>query len=261
MNLGEKTVLVTGASSGLGRAISLSFAKECVRKLILTGRNQERLNQITQDCKQSCENTVYFVADMTKDDDIAKLASFVEAEVESHLDIFVSNHGYPGTELSVVPEFDPLKNFDLVMKTNFMSHVQLTNLVARFMGQGGAIVYITSINSTLAEGGGSAYCCSKASLAMFMKCAAIDLSKKGIRVNAVAPGMLDTPFQAISFETPEKQIEGLTAIGSKLPLRRIPTVQGIANTVLFLSSDLACDITGYEQVVDCGHLLMCGSLE
>jgi NAD(P)-dependent dehydrogenase (short-subunit alcohol dehydrogenase family) len=90
---------------------------------------------------------------------------------------------------------------------------------------------------------------------MLAKCAALDLCGRGIRVNSVAPGLIDTRFQSKFFSSPEEQTKQLTAIGEKLPLGRIPSTQGITNAILFLASDLAADITGTEQVVDCGHAI------
>ena len=123
------------------------------------------------------------------------------------------------------------------------------------MNKNGSIVFITSFNSFRPDGSYSAYCSSKAALTMFMKCAAIDLGKRGIRVNSVAPGLVDTPFHDKIFESKEQKEEVFQKTKSMNPNGRIPSADGIANAVLFLSSNLAEDITGHEQIVDCGGML------
>jgi NAD(P)-dependent dehydrogenase (short-subunit alcohol dehydrogenase family) len=139
------------------------------------------------------------------------------------------------------------------MNVTFMSFVRLTNLLPRFMPENSSIVFVSSLNSTTPSKGGSSYCCAKAALTMLAKCAAVDLGSRRIRVTSVAPGFIDTPFHSQFFPSPEEQTKALTALGSRAPLGRIPSKEGITNSILFLASDLAFDITGTEQIVDCGH--------
>jgi NAD(P)-dependent dehydrogenase (short-subunit alcohol dehydrogenase family) len=185
--------------------------------------------------------------------DIDRIAGFVEEKSNSRLDVFIGNHGF-ALESAPLPDAD-LSVFSTVMNMNFMSMVRLTNLLPRFMTANSAIVFVSSLNSSVPSKASSSYCCSKAALTMLAKCAALDLGTRKIRVNSVAPGFIDTPFQSKFFPSPEEQTKLLRAEGKKAALGRIPSTQGITNAILFLASDLASDITGTEQVVDCGFAI------
>ena len=254
-----KKVLVTGASSGLGETVALECAKENVELLVITGRDSEKLQAVEKKIEGAKVRSV--VCDMSKPDDIDKLVLTVEKIVGGKLDVLLANHGIAGTSFRPVSEFTEVEfeNFENVMNVNFTSMVRLTNGLARLMSENGSIVYVTSVNAQLPSKGGAAYCCSKSALTMFMKCAALDLAQRHIRVNCVAPGFIDTPFQNQFFGSPEEQTPKLAEIGRSMPLGRIPSKQGISNAILFLASDLAMDITGTEQVVDCGGLLKRGN--
>lgn len=259
MDFKGKSVFVTGASNGLGKQISLSFAQSGASLLILTGRNENRLKSVVDECKKFCQNSIYVIGDMENADDIDRICSFIEEKTSNKLDIFIGNHGIissckTGNDLSECS----INSFNHVMNVNFTSNVRLTNRLCRIMPSGSSILFITSINSTFASLNNSAYCSSKAALSMFMKCSALDLGPRGIRVNSIAPGTMNTNFNISNYETKEVQKQDLEKIGKKLPIKHIATTQGVANTVLFLTSDLAADITGIEQTVDCGQSLILG---
>jgi len=253
MDFSGKSVFVTGASSGLGKAIAIAVSKLKPKILVITGRSEERLELVKKEIQCEC---VICPADFSKPDEAIRVSEAVEKAVNGSLDVFIADHGYGG-DLEPVPDVKVEGNFARVMQVNFNSIVALTNLLGKFMSENSSIVFITTLNSIFPSPCGTAYCCSKAALSMFMRCAAIDLGlKKQIRVNSVAPGFIDTPFQAPFFPNQEVQTQTLTELGKKGPLKRIATVEGIADIVLFYASDLARDITGQEQVVDCGASLM-----
>ncbi|KAK8892169.1 hypothetical protein M9Y10_029392 [Tritrichomonas musculus] len=259
MNFEGKSIFITGASNGLGKTIALSFAKKGSSLLILTGRDENRLQSIVNECKKFCQNTMYVTGDMSNTDDIDKISTFVEEKTKNKLNIFIGNHGTispQGTgNTSINSSMD---NFNHIINVNFTSNVRLTNRLCRIMVNGSSIVFITSINSTFAASNNSAYCSSKAALSMFMKCSALDLGSRGIRVNSVAPGTMFTDFNSTKYESKEMQSQELKKIGDKLPVNHLTTTQGVSNAVLFLASDLAKDITGIEQTVDCGQSLILG---
>ena len=259
MDFTNKSIFLTGASSGLGKEIAFEISKLKPKILIISGRNQQRIEEVQQKCIELGCNCLSIVVDFSKNEECIKVSEFVEKSVESKLDIFIADHGYPG-EPHPVSNFDVTGNFSNVMQVNFSSIVSLTNLLGKFITENGSIVYVTSLNSSHPIPTAAGYCCSKAALTMFMKCAALDLGiKNKIRVNTVAPGFIDTPFQSPFFPDQETQTKVLNSFGEKSPLKRIPSVQGISNLVLFLVSDLAKDITGQEHVVDCGfELVMSG---
>lgn len=256
MNFEGKSVFITGASNGLGEQIALSFAKSGLFLLILTGRNEDRLKSVVNECQKYCQNTIYIIGDMSNTDDLEKICSFVEEKTKNKLDIFIGNHGINSQQKR--ENDDTMNLFNYVMDVNFTSNVRLTNRLCRIMPHGSSIVFITSINSKFASLNNSAYCSSKAALSMFVKCAALDLGSRGIRVNSVAPGTMDTSFNNSKYETKEIQKQELQKIAKNLPAKHITTTKGVSNTVLFLASDLANDITGIEQTVDCGQSLILG---
>ena len=261
-----KTVFITGASNGLGKIIALSFAMHNTSILILTGKNQARLENVIAECTVHCQNTFGIVGDMNNNDDIERILSFVEEKSSNKLDIFIGNHG-----ITKHQEFDQINaengdsiqtnymsSFDHIMNINFTSNVKLTNRLCRIMPKDSSIVFTTSIHSNFASSKSSAYCSSKAALKMFAKCAALDLGSRGIRVNTVAPGTMNTDFHHEEYDSKEKQDEQLHLLGKKLPRKHLTSLQGVANAILFLASDKAADITGSEQIVDCGQSLLMG---
>jgi NAD(P)-dependent dehydrogenase (short-subunit alcohol dehydrogenase family) len=251
MEFAEKAVFVTGASSGLGKTVAVSFAKAGVRALVITGRDSARLAAVEAECRDAGAAVFSVVGDMNSTADIERVANFVEEKTAGKLDVFVGNHGF-AVESPPFPELN-LTTFETVMNVNFTSFVRLTNRLVRLIPEKGSIVYVSSISASAPSKASSSYCCSKAALTMLAKCAALDLGERGIRVNSVAPGYIDTPFQNKFFPSEEEQTRQLNALGARAPLARIPSTQGIANVILFLASDLACDVTGTEQVIDCGY--------
>ena len=254
-----KKVLVSGASGGLGETVAIECAREGAVVVVLTGRNTDKLKRLEQTLSNTKAMAVQ--CDMSKAEEIDTLVKFVGEKVEGGLDVVIAAHGIAGTSFKEVSEFgsEEFDNFESVMNVNFMSNVRLTNGLARFMANPSSIVYVTSVNAQMPAKGGAAYCCSKSALTMFMKCAALDLAKRHVRVNCVAPGFIDTPFQNQFFGSPEERTAKLAEIGKAMPLGRIPSKQGISNAILFLASDLANDITGTEQIVDCGGMLKRGN--
>lgn len=261
-----KTIFVTGASNGLGKIIALSFAMNHASVLILTGKNQERLGNAIVECQKFCPNTFGITGDMNSKEDIDRIALFVEEKSSNKLDVFVGNHGifsHQSFDDSIsnsnqITHQNYISSFNHVMNVNFISNVRLTNRLCRIMPKGSSLIFTTSIHSKFASQYSSAYCSSKAALTMFAKCAALDLGSRGIRVNTVAPGTMDTDLHKEQFDTKEKRQEEMTLLGKKLPIKHLTTFQGVANTILFLSSNQSEDITGTEQTVDCGQSLLLG---
>lgn len=257
MDFTAKQIFVTGASSGLGKEVALQLAQAKPKLLILNGRNEEKLKQVVEECEKLAgkEAVKYIVADYSKVGEGVRTAEEI-LKITKELDIFIQVHGFGGL-LKPTGELS-IENLNLVMQTNFMSVVELTNEISKFMNKNGSIVLCGSVNSFKPCECGAQYCSSKAALDMFAKTAAIDLGKKSqIRVNTVLPGMLDTPFQHPYYPSPEEQTKLIDSMKDKLSiLGRIPTVKNVAHTFLFLASDLAADITGTSITVDCGLALL-----
>ncbi|OHT08119.1 3-oxoacyl-[acyl-carrier-protein] reductase, chloroplastic-like protein [Tritrichomonas foetus] len=258
MDFSGKSIFITGASNGLGRTVAISFAKSKANTIILTGRNEKRLLAVADECKKFGSNVFTITGEMENKDDVERIAAFVEEKTNSKLDIFVGNHGSLGKSFQNGRnnnKFD-INEFNKVMTINFESNVRFTNLLGRIMNKGGSIIFVTKMNSGVVSSYGAAFNSSKAALSMFMKCAALDLAERGVRVNSTGPGMMDTSFNNLFYDNQLIQKEELEKQGKRLPCRHKTSIQGVANSILFLASDLAVDINGTEQVVDCGHSLM-----
>ena len=238
------------------------MVSDCARNeaelILITGRNEEKLHRIEEKLKGNCD-IISHLCDMSTVQDIDKLISFFEEKTHGRLDVLIGIHGTAGESNNAVSELD-LSDFAKVMDVNFISMVRLTNGIAKIMSRNSSIVFVSSINSHSPVKSNSAYCCSKAALAMFMKCAALDLGRRQIRVNCVAPGLMDTEFGNFHFESTQDRKDKLIQIGKQMPFGRINTVQGVSNAILFLASDESMDITGTEQIVDCGASLKKGSI-
>jgi NAD(P)-dependent dehydrogenase (short-subunit alcohol dehydrogenase family) len=167
MDFSGKAAFVTGASSGLGETIALSLAACPVRALVITGRDSSRLSAVESKCHATCASVFAIAADMNDPAAIDHVVAFIEAKTSAKLDIFIGNHGCT-VESAPPPETD-LGAFSEVMTVDFMSMVRLTNQLSRFMLEGGSIVFVSSLSSSVPSRGVSAYCCAKAALTMFAK--------------------------------------------------------------------------------------------
>ncbi|GAA4749842.1 SDR family NAD(P)-dependent oxidoreductase [Gordonia alkaliphila] len=238
-----RTALVTGAASGIGAAVA--------RRLVVEGASvvavdiaADALAQLAVDLGDACAPVI---ADVTDEDAVA---AAVTAAVQRFggLDLAFNVAGssrYGAVTDLAVEDWD--FTVDLVQKAVFLcvKH-QARQLVAQ--GRGGAIVNVASLNAHIPMVGGSPYSTGKAGVEMFSKNAALELAPAGIRVNAVLPGLIDTPLVApvLGYE-PAKDL-----FLERIPLRRPGSPDEVAGPCLYLASDDAAYITGTSLVIDGG---------
>lgn len=244
-SLDGKTILITGASSGIGQATAIECSKMGA-KVIITARNQERL-QVTYSQLEG-EGHQQILADISDEDDICKMI-----EQLPKLDGVVSNAGVAGT--SLVP-FYKKEEIEAMFNTNTMSAVLITKMLVKKkkLNNPSSIVFTSSaegvFGSTPANG---VYGMSKAALNAFMQTAAIELGRKGIRCNSVNPSMVQTrmaePTGAISAEQ-------LEIDRKKYPLGRYGEPRDIALAIIYLLSDAASWVTGTAFKIDGGRNLV-----
>ena len=241
-SLSGKTILVTGASSGIGRAIAIACAQMGAR-LILTGRNEEQLN-VTLTQMQGTNHQI-IAADLTIDNEVDQLVSSLPM-----LDGFVSNAGINKLMLcQYIKETDMNK----ILETNLISPIKLTKklLKDKKINSGASLIFMSSIAAIHTSLGNSVYCSSKAGLISYSKVLALELATKQIRVNNILPGMVYTGITAKASLTQDDYEKD----EKKYPLGRYGTTEEIAFAAVYLLSDQARWITGTDLVIDGGRTL------
>lgn len=245
-----KTVIVTGASSGMGAAAALAFAREGSH-LVLAARREQEGESVAAAARQLGAKAVFVRADVTIEDDIRKI---VRTAIDSfgRLDIAFNNAGTEGAAAELAEQ--TADNYDLVMTTNVKSVFLSMKHQIRAMLQGGdgAIVNNASMGSYIGFPNLALYIASKHAVMGLTKTAALEYYKQGIRINAVCPGIIDTPFQDRVWGSEEAK-QGFAA--STAP-GRIGTSDEVADSVLFLSSARASFYSGQGLIIDGGYTAM-----
>jgi NAD(P)-dependent dehydrogenase (short-subunit alcohol dehydrogenase family) len=247
MGFDGKIALVTGATSGIGMATALQFAAEG-GQVAAVGRSKERLAKLDR------PNIRTYSADLTSESATSGLVESVLRDF-SGIDVLVNAAGIIATGTI---ENTTLANFDLMMNVNVRSVFQLTQLaLPSIIERKGNIVNVSSVNGLRAFTGVMAYCVSKAALDHMTRCAALDLAPKGVRVNAVNPGVTRTNLHRNSGMNEETYAAFVERSKTTHPLGRIGEPEEIANLILFLASDKAGWITGGTYSIDGGRALTC----
>ena len=242
-SLEGKKILITGASSGIGQAAAI----ECSRmgaKVVITGRNAERLQQ-TFDLLEGNGHQL-IALDISDYDGIVQLVNTVPV-----LDGLLNNAGVTtGKPISFITE----QELDALMKINTNAPIHLTNLLIKKkkIAKGGSIVFTSSIGKYMVAPGNSMYAASKGALSAFMKGAALELSAKKIRCNAILPGMIETPIMKSKESVSQTQWDELKQL---YPLKRFGRPEEVAWLAVYLFSDASTFMTGSELVIDGGRSL------
>ena len=246
-SLEGKTVLVTGASSGIGRGIAVECSKMGA-KVVINGRNKERL-QKTFDQLEG-EGHIQIVADLSIQEDIERLANEVP-----ELNGFVNSAG--------IPKICPVKRIDRqtleeIMNVNAFGPILLTSQLLRKkkLQKKSSIVLIASISGVcMANTGEGPYAATKAALAGYTKTAAFELAAQGTRVNTICPGLVPTEILTLSNEMFSEDQLKETMYG-RYPLKRVGTPEDIANGAIYLLSDASSWVTGTNLVIDGGYTVV-----
>ncbi|BFF91598.1 glucose 1-dehydrogenase-like [Drosophila madeirensis] len=257
MNFAGKVVLITGASSGIGAATALKFAKlgAC---LALNGRNVENLKKVAKQCSEASKsNPVQVVStpgDISKPEDIERVwADTLRAY--GKLDVLVNNAGI--LETGTI-ENTSLEQYDRLMNTNVRAIYHLTMLATpELIKTKGNIVNVSSVNGIRSFPGVLAYNVSKAAVDQFTRCVALELAPKGVRVNSVNPGVIITELQRRGGLDEEAYAKFLEHAKVTHALGRPGDVSEVAAAIAFLASDAASFTTGVSLPVDGGRHAMC----
>lgn len=260
MDFTGKVALITGAGNGIGRATAIGFAKAGA-KVVVVDRDTDGGEATAGIIRQQGGEPRFVPADVTKSSDVQ---AYVKATLDAYgrIDCFFNNAGIEGTWANTA-EYDEAM-FDQIIAVNVkgvflgLRHV----LPVMIRQKSGAIVNTASVAGLVATPGMPAYVASKHAVIGLTKTAAGEVGRDGVRVNAVCPGPVDTRMihsleQQIDPNNPQAVGERYQAI---IPMGRYTSPDEIANMVLFLSSDLASNITGAQYVVDGGRTATGGAV-
>jgi 3-oxoacyl-[acyl-carrier protein] reductase len=250
LDLTGRVALVTGASSGIGAATAVTLADLGARVAIGYHRNTRGAEETRNRIVSGGGSAVALTADVRRADDIRRLVDRASTEL-GPIDILVNNAGSLVARIGI-RELTP-DRLDDILALNFKSAVLASQAVVDSMieRRRGAIVNIVSIAGHNGGGPGAGpYAAAKAALTAYTKSLAKELAPHGVRVNAVAPGVIDTPFHE-TFSTPEL----IRSFVATIPLGRVGTPDECATVIAFLASDAASYIVGETIEVNGGQLM------
>ena len=245
----EKTAIVTGATSGIGRAVAVKLAAEGAR-VAAVGRNQEKLTALQGEIEQAGGTIEIIRADVTNESAPQKI---VETTVENfgQIDILINAAGIIGNGTI---ENTALEAWDEMMNINVRSVFLLMQKAVPFLEQTkGNIVNVSSVSGLRAFPGVLAYCVSKAAVDQLTRCVSLELAPKRIRVNAVNPGVVVTELHKRGGMNDENYTAFLEKSTQTHPLGRVGTADEVADLILFLASEKAGWITGVTYSIDGGR--------
>lgn len=243
-NLLGKKILVTGASSGIGKSVAIECSKMGA-DLTITGRCAERTNETFGELRGN--NNKVIITDINEKGGISKIVDSIES-----IDGIVHCAGIT----KYLPfEFATGPDMEAVMRTNFFSPYELTRCLVEKnkVGKSGSVVFISSISGVLCSARASSiYSSSKGALNGAIKGIALDLAGKGIRVNSINPGVIETSIFSDGILT-EEQLENDM---KKYPLKRFGKPEEVAYAVIYLLSDASSWVTGSNMIIDGGFTLL-----
>ena len=243
-----KVALVTGGAGGIGKATAIAFAKAGA-SVVVADRDAQAGRQVAEDIVAAGGRAAFVQVDVTRRDEVKHMVAFT-VERFGRLDAAFNN---AGIEIEAKPTHECDEDtFDLVMSVNVkgvwlcMKH-EITQMLAQ--GGGGAIVNTASVAGLIGAPMMPAYCASKHAVVGLTKTAAAEYGRQKIRVNAVCPGVINTPMMERAFAADPRRQQRMERVHL---LKRIGEPQEIANAVLFLCSDAASFVTGHPMAVDGG---------
>ena len=255
MRLENKVAIVTGAATGIGRAIAMGMAREGAAVTIDYVGKPDNANEVVSQIQAAGGKAQAIEADVSTPEHVQNLVAQTVSAF-GRLDIFVNNAGIEEKH----PFVDtPLDVWDRIIAVNLTGPWLGSQEAARQMitqGGGGRIVNISSVHEDLPMPTNVPYCAAKGGLRMLMRTISVELAPHGITVNNIGPGAIDTPMDAPLKAQPDLMKQLL----AEIPVGRMGQPDEVANLAIFLASDDAAYITGSTYFIDGGMLRQSGSL-
>lgn len=242
VELDGRVAIVTGAATGIGRAIAARLAADGAKVAINYRGSQDEAEALDEHLPHS----IAVQADISKPDEVQAMVDQVERELGPP-SILVNNAGIEKPQPLLELELD---NWNKTLAVDLTGAFLCLQASARCMAKngGGSIVNISSIHEDFAFPGYTAYCAAKGGMRMMMRNASVELAEHGIRVNNVAPGAIATPINKATLDDPAK----VKRLQQLVPLQRMGTPEEVAEVVAFLASDRSRYVTGSTYYVDGG---------
>lgn len=245
--LADKVAFVTGASRGIGRAIALRLAADGAKVALNFASNSAKAESVKNEIESAGGTTMLVQGDVSNFETVTELIKQV-VDAWSRIDILINNAGITRDNLLLKMSED---DFDKVIATNLKGVFNCTKAVTKLMmkQRGGRIVNMSSVVGLKGNISQANYAAAKAGIIGFTKSAARELASRGVTVNAVAPGLINTDMTAaLSEKVKEVMLQ-------EIPAGRMGTPEDVANAVAFLVSDQAAYITGQVLAVDGGMVM------
>ena len=242
----DKIAIVTGASRGIGKAIALAFAREGA-KVVICGRKQESLVEVA---KQAPGNIFAAVCHVGRAEELQRLVDSTTAQF-GRIDVLVNNAATNIAQGPVLASTD--QQFDKMVEVNLKAAFRLMQLVAPGMclRGSGSIINIASIAGLRPQFEGMLYSMTKAALIMMTQSYALELGPKGVRVNAIAPGLIKTVLSEYYWKDPNAEAQAI----ARQPVKRLGEPEEIAEIAVMLATGRSSYVTGQTIIADGGRTL------